>query len=248
MTIRRRFRNRTRRDRRKALLVTDPIGDALRADAIAYWKMDETSGTRVDATGNGHNATQTNNPSSVSGKISNAIQFDGDNMQYLSVADHADLRGDQDFTFAGWIRPLDAFGDQLPYGGLITKGSGSNEEYGLYISGQKFNASIYADPELTFVPALTFGILSIDTWYFVIVQLTASTKQLAISVNDGQFDTAIAPGTLPSTTGELLIGQNTFEVDYAWADVDELGRWNRILTSDERAYLYNAGTGRTLYP
>ena len=54
-------------------------------DPIAWWKMDESTGTTTaDASGNGHTGTLTNGPTRATGKIGNAVNFDGIN-DYISI-------------------------------------------------------------------------------------------------------------------------------------------------------------------
>ena len=62
----------------------------LPTNLIAYWKLDEASGTRNDSKGANH-LTDNNTVTQAVGKVGNAAQFTLANSEYLSIADNADL-------------------------------------------------------------------------------------------------------------------------------------------------------------
>lgn len=55
----------------------DPIGDGLRVDVVAYWKMDEANGTRIDSSPHGLNLSLdwVDDVPATTGKIGQAAQF-----------------------------------------------------------------------------------------------------------------------------------------------------------------------------
>jgi len=58
---------------------------ALTDNIVAYWKLDENTGTSAaDATGGGGTGTLTNSPTWVTGKINSGLQFGGTN-RYVSI-------------------------------------------------------------------------------------------------------------------------------------------------------------------
>jgi len=63
-------------------------------DLVAVWGMNETGSTadRVNLWNSGtHDLTPSNTPSSITGKLGNATDFDDASTEYLSVAHHADF-------------------------------------------------------------------------------------------------------------------------------------------------------------
>ena len=68
---------------------------------VAYWRLDESSGTRVDATGNGHDLTSVGTVGNTTGAITNAADFGGTGKQDLA-RDDAAFRSDQSFTASAW--------------------------------------------------------------------------------------------------------------------------------------------------
>jgi hypothetical protein len=77
---------RGRTDENSAWLVTGLVMSTLVNGLVSYWKLDEASGTRVDAVGTNH-LTPTNAPIGALGKIGNACDFEADSTQFLSHPD-----------------------------------------------------------------------------------------------------------------------------------------------------------------
>jgi hypothetical protein len=69
---------------------------------IARWKFDETEGTTAyDTSGNGNHGTLQNSPTWVSGKLNNAISFDGtgDSVEYSSLASTS-----KNVSLTAWVK------------------------------------------------------------------------------------------------------------------------------------------------
>jgi hypothetical protein len=75
---------------------------SLTINIVAYYKLDESTGTTCVDTVNGYSASDHGAVGSASGIISNAAVFNGAN--YLVAADTADLRFTGPFTVAGWFK------------------------------------------------------------------------------------------------------------------------------------------------
>ena len=54
---------------------------------VAYWRLDETSGSRLDSSGNGHTLTDNNTVTSGAGKVGTAAVFTRASSERLSRAD-----------------------------------------------------------------------------------------------------------------------------------------------------------------
>ena len=72
---------------------------------VGYWKFDEGTGTQaLDSSGNSNTGTLTNGPTWTSGKVGNAIQFDGSN-DYVNCGTGSKLNfGAGDFTLSSYIK------------------------------------------------------------------------------------------------------------------------------------------------
>ena len=76
---------------------------------IAHWKLDETSGTIIDSTGNGYNGTATGSPTyGVDGVEGTAIDFDGSN-DYFNLGTNINslhATGTNNFTTCVWFNTI----------------------------------------------------------------------------------------------------------------------------------------------
>src|SRR6185436_18024947 len=211
---------------------------------VAYWKMDEASGTRIDATGRGNDLADNNGVGQTTGKISNAAQFTVANNKYLSHPDNSDLStGDIDFTIAGWVY-LDNLGTVSFNPTIFAKWINTPEEYeyGLeynhtsqrlrfYISGNGTSA--------TTIDANGFGPIATGQWYFFVTWHDAVNNKVGISLNNVSDTIDYSGGGYNSSNPFVLGATNKGTSNYRDGRIDEVGFWKRLLTADERAALYN---------
>lgn len=222
----------------------DPSAASL-TNFVAYWKLDEASGTRNDQSANVQHLTDNNTVTSAAGKVGNAAVFVTANSEYLSRADSTTLStGNITFSFALWVRLTNKTALQS----YIQKWSGVQQEYilaysliadrlvfGVSNTGSNYNG----------VNADTLGSPSSGVWYFIYSCHNADTDLLKISVNNGAVDAAAFTLGVIDSSAEFRIGGGEGGIPFASEDVDEVGFWKRDLTTAELTYLYNSGAGRT---
>jgi hypothetical protein len=241
----------------------DPIGDALRADAVAYWKMDEENGTRQDSTANNRDLTETESVPGVTGKISDAANFTiaaGNGLKILNDTAFTSL-GTEPFTFAFWAK-IDDITENIDHT-LIYRTVQSpstridwyaffNPNVGNFIILDAYDLN---SEEYGFVISTTE--ISEGVWYFVLGYIDPVGELAGLRVNDvevteGFFSTPAAHGTYNdnclSVGAEINFTSTQSAVFQTRGDIDEVGFWPRLLSAEEKDYLYNSGTGRTLYP
>lgn len=222
----------------------DPIGDGLRTDAKAYYTLNSDGS---DATGRGNTASNVGTVTYVAGHIGNAAHFSSVDDAYLSAASSPDLKmTSTDFHIAFWVKLL-----AKPVGGcgIVTKGESTAFEYGTFYESLDEFGFVADGGDTVFADSL--GSPDVGTWYFLEVQWESSTSTPRISVNDAVFDdygssAALIPNNDPLIIGGQIDPLNTPNI--IDCDIQHIGIWHRFLTQDERDYLYNSGTGRTLYP
>ena len=229
---------------------------------MAYWKMEEASGTRADATGNGNDLdTPINTPAQVTGIIGKGIGFTASSSQLIKRADTANLSfGDVDFSIVTWIKVHTITGSNT-YPFFISKretgayeyniqfqdfaGGGTNKAFSFYVYGTSDGVT-GAD-----VIAATFGSIPLDTWCMVYCYHDHTANTLGISVNNGTVDTTSYSGGCNDGTSDFSVGALETSlgvyVQYVDGAMDEVGIWRRLLTTDEVTKLYNGGAGLT-YP
>jgi len=217
----------------------------LNNELVAYWKMDEASGTRSDSKSTNH-LTDNNTVTQAVGKVGYAGQYATANLEYLSIADNAALSmgAGVTMTIACWVY-LDS---KLSYMGLVSKWSAGDVEYLLDydVSVDRF---IFFTQKLDNsgsinVIANTFGSPSISTWYFIVCRYNGTA--INISVNNGTVDSAAFAFDIRDGTAALELGRLA-AANYYSGRIDEVGIWKRALTAAEITELYNSGSGKA-YP
>lgn len=224
------------------------------ANLAAYYPLDGNATDKAETTGN--TLTDTNTVTQAT-STPLAADFERDNSEYLEIADNATIStGDIDYTITLWFKL-----ESKPGGGgnmhIINKTSSdgtSAKEFTLaWLGGGTDRLHWWAaDGSASTVGAITantFGAPSLNTWYFVELWHSATDNQVGIRVNNGTADTTATSGAAGESTGPLRIGTQalspTTEPWSAYFDgaVDGMGFWKKLLTSGERASLYNSGKG-----
>ena len=207
----------------------------LLTDLVAYWTLDEASGTRADSVG-ANDLADTGGVEQATGTIGQAASFPSAT-KYLSIADNADLStGDVGFTVAGWVYPTNLSGAQAK---MIASKWNAAEEYTLYLTngGSTGNAVFHYG-----ATAVTGGAVSLDAWYFVVGWYDPDLDTVYVQVNNGTV--AETATTAPSDgSSSFMLGSLDGSVGQFFGRIDSVGVWKRMLTSDERMMLYNAGVG-----
>lgn len=216
-------------------------------DLVAYWRMEETSGTRYDSHGLNH-LTPIWSPGYDTGIQGNAVNFVSASGQFLYDIDNPaiSLGGDVSFTIGLWIKPhAIATNSRI----LCKWDTPSNDrEYHISHLGSKIEFAVRQVGDFTgfSVTADTFGTLSNDTWYFVLAYYDAATDTMGIGVNN-VFDTDTGPtGGVRDGTNQLVFGKDVGDAYPYDGLVDEAFIYkDRLLDADERTWMYNSGSGRT---
>lgn len=228
-------------------------GNTLTNGLVAYWKLEEASGTRADSEPTGTAQNMTANATSgtianTTGKQGNAILFSRANGEYLSHVDSTDLRVSGSFTIDFWVKPTTLPGAGAFYG-LVCKGNtfnGTTDEYDVYLDGSSGNVIAFAVGNGAAQGVAVTSALTAGTWYYVCAQYNAVAQTVAVSLNGGSFTPSSYTGGTHTTTGGFFIGTGQASNHRANAAMDEVGFWNRVLTSGEIAQRYAAGVGMTL--
>lgn len=217
----------------------------------AFWELEEASGTRVDAHG-ANDLTDNNTVGVAVGKVGNAADFELANSEYLSIADNASLSmGDIDFTLAGWVqlesKPASITTIIGKYTALLNQ-----REYRFIWFNTPDRFAFQVSPEgitTALVQADLFGAPSLATLYFIIAEHDATNNLLTISVNNGTpntnvHTTGVFNGSAQFNLGATLNTVGTL-VDFWDGLQDQMGIWKRLLSSNEKSFLYNNGNGRS---
>ena len=216
---------------------------------IAYWKFEESGGTRDDQKGP-QDLADHNTVTQAAGKKGNAAQFTRANVEYLSITDTAALStGDIDFTIACWVY-LDSKptpNDNMFVVGKSDDGDSNDTEYRLVLNPGADSLGWFVS-DGTNTTKITAVVSATGTWYFVVAWHDATANTIHIQVNNGTAASASHTTGSWNSTSPFTIGNYAGVPDgsNAWnGRIDEVGFWKRVLTAQERANLYNGGSGNT---
>ena len=213
---------------------------------IAYYKLDETSGTTVtDAVGS-YNLTNSGATINQSGKIGTSYLFG--NEKYLYRASTPAASTGDDLSINCWIK--NPTGSSVTarlislhtsnYQHYFTVGNGQFSFSGRdQANGSTLNTTWSAPPTWT-----------TNTWFMITFVFSHSGGDLTISsyINGSFHDSDIFASKSLLAWDGLRVGKLHVETSQDWTGVaDEIGIWNIALDSTAVTELYNSGNGLT-YP
>jgi len=240
-------------------------GDRQPPNPVLHWTFNNTLTDQVQGVTFTTDTGLT--PNYVSGKAGNCIQLGFDaSVRLLNSTDSAilDVFGaNNSFTMSYWTYTSSTqYGDPWPTTGGLDVGAVIGLEQGSlglstgthvfstpYPVPGRFRANRYYSTFLNDGPSEWHP--SFNTWYFVVLMYDGDTDLFSGYVNNGAI--TLDPSTIIST-GSLSAGNN-FELESrrgfwqlhyyygAMSYFDELRLYNTTLNEDERAYLWNGGSG-----
>lgn len=221
----------------------------LKEQLVAAWPLDEPSGTRRDRAGIGapNDLTDNNTVTGAAGPsiyIPLASQFTAANTEYLSLADNASISLTGSHTICAWVF-LDS---AVAFAQIAGKGrflDAATLEYAIGTSTGG-TAVRYGKSDGTTLVQLDHSIaVATGTWYFVMGWLDTDADTINIQVNNSTVSSAATTtGVQDSTNAFGIGGQAAAQVFNG--RIAGVGLWGRVLTAQERTWLYNGGSGRSL--
>ena len=204
---------------------------------VAYWKLDETSGTTAyDSVGDDH-GTLMNGPVWTEGKIGGALEFDGQN-DLINVGDQADLEL-QELTLSFWAQLDNPSGS---FQGGIAKGNVFGTVY--YIS---YRISFHLGTVRAGVTNTSdqyfgdLGSVSDNDWH--LYTMTVGNGDVTLYI-DGQFEFTVpytGPIDYTKVQNRFLIGAE-YDGDYSFdGKMDDIRVYNVALSYEEVNELYQYG-------
>ncbi len=207
---------------------------------VGHWKFDEGSGSQAfDSSGNGNTGTLTNGPAWTTGRIGQALLFDGvDDFVHFGSPSTFHINGD--LTIAAWVKTTNTTKNEMKIIGHVAGVINRNYDLSLttnadlYFShGNGTTASSYA----------TAGIsLADNQWHHVAFTADypngryyidgSNVKNITMLFNIVNTSTASfrAGGTNPAFPGTMLVGS-----------LDDFRIYNRALSPSEIQTIYNGG-------
>jgi len=220
---------------------------------VGWWKLDDGSSgtaptTAADSSGNGNNGTTQGSPTwTSSGKIGNALTFNGSN-QYISVPYASSLNISGSWSVSSWVKLA-----STPGSGNVAKiigrdDSSANANYyiaadnnALCTSGLAWKVG-FDDSGGTGHDVCYYTTITTGTWYFIAGTWDGTT--LTLYVNGVSAATG-TPGAVPTTNngGDLELGNEFSNTFYLNGTIDDARVYNRALSASEVWDLYLATGG-----
>tara|TARA_R110000850_G_C9996151_1_gene468194 strand:- start:21782 stop:23080 length:1299 start_codon:yes stop_codon:yes gene_type:complete len=216
-----------------------PTPVSLVTDLTNWWSLDESSGTRVDSHG-AFNLTDNNTVGSVTGKVSNAADFIPANSEFLSNAAFSNVWHQSDFTIALWIKLDDPTSIQY----AISQYTGAGAARHFYLTWNptlNYWNFVMRNSAGSSKQSVSVADIGDDTnWHFIVVTRVVDTIYVYVDGIDPPIPQDFS-GTEIGADVDLEIGKAL--TNYFDGKIDEVAIWERVLDADERAVLYNSGTG-----
>lgn len=227
--------------------------DSLGSKLKGYWKLDESTGSRVDSTYT-NDLAETNGVASTTGQVGTAADIERDNTEDLTINDNATLStGNIDFSFTAWVKAESTGGPGTMM--IVGKDDGTNREYmlGYHITVVNRLQFVVLNSGGSNVAATAddIGDITPGAWYFVVGWHDAAADTINIQVNGGTVNSTATGGLVPNdSTSKFQIGARERAADRSVWDglIDEVRFYKKVLTAAERADLYAQGNRGLDFP
>lgn len=214
---------------------------AITDDLVEWWSCDEYRGNLVGSVGN-YDCVDQNTVGATTGKLYNGRLFARASNEHFTLADNADVSlGNVPKTWAFWVKF-----NTLP-GNMDIFAKWSTNEYLIRYETTVQSIQFFFKDSLNANKSIAGNVvLTTGTWYFVVVWIDPDADTINVQI-DNQVSYATASHTLGSlnTTANLFIGSRDGATNSLDGVLDEVAIWTRVLTPEERTWLYNSGVGRS---
>lgn len=215
---------------------------------ISRWKFDTSTAIMLNDSYGSNNLTNSSAGWTSSGKIGGATDLNASSIAYLTITSNASLVAtNTDFCWAFWCQGVNGNPPFFPQ--IVWKSNGGNSiNYIVNFDNDTlaghFQMNV-GDGVANTVTAISTVACGTGTWHLVIAWFTIADKKCHISVdNETPIDSPALPGNIFAATNALSFGSNSsaFSTNCPVL-LDDCSFWKRVLTSNERSNLWNAGSG-----
>ncbi len=238
------------------LLLVTVIGanGQLTSGIAAYWKLDETSGSTVNDSYSSNDGTVTNATINQTGILGNGVSFDGSG-DYILCGNSSSLDiGTSDWSFSCWFKTTATLSSSSNLYTIFSNGSSTTAGIDIILRGgtpwngilvRLCDGSSYYDfkPESDISSTINNG-----AWHHLAVTIDRD-GDLVIYLDNSVVKTQSITSYWAKNfhhSFEHRIG--ILNYNYSFDGIlDEIGIWNKALTTSEVSQLYNSGNGLS-YP
>lgn len=222
------------------ILLSGVVSGALTEGLVTYYSFDETSGTNIldSALGINNGTIKNTNQLGFGGKLGTAMNLNGTNLNNMSVADSPDHNfTDKNFSIGFWINASSDSTNNVVFD--KTKGTSRIMRYSWNDTAAPNQHRFQFDNTTDANSIMDSGLVTPNLYQYVFITFNGTLSLY----EDGIFkNTTGYNGTLGSNNGEFLFQCQSTPCNIG-TTLDELGIWNRSLSSIEIASLFNGGIG-----
>ncbi len=226
---------------------------------VHYWNLGQTPPTFTDSVGGLNLTLQGGTATSVAGKNGNAVRFNGGAGTNNCITSSTFTLGQttNGVTWTGWVRRSATPTATATWcSSTVSATSGWNFQFNS--SGRPLGNVFIGTNTNLILPAMAGGpSIGNDAWHLVIITFNEHhDKVLRIRIPSLGYLMESSPGTsefldispgVGVSYGARAPGSSLWWNTGQSAYIDECAIWDRSLTVDERAFLYNGRAGR-FYP
>jgi len=235
------------------------VQNSLTNNLIAYWNLNEPSGTRFDSFGTSNLLQPVGDESFSTGIRGNALYLPSEGGSGagtgLFVNGNASLSASEteSFTLSCWVYLEDTANANTKQILYKTSANSTNIEYRLSeqaSSGVRrfvFHVTTGGGAGVTnSIYAQSIGAPVANTWYNIVAWHSNATH-IGISVNLSVNTLSIGSGMIVGSGGQFIVGNSTTasNTNTYPVRIDETSFWKRGLSLTERQQLYAGGSGNT---
>jgi hypothetical protein len=206
---------------------------------VGHWRFDASTGTLAADSAGSNDGTLVNMDSSdwVSGKIRNALDFDGSD-DYVNAGNSSSVGLTDNFTYAAWVKTeldshVHSLYDKDSIGGDTSNTAQIKIWSSNYLILHKNNGATTG----------TLNTIPQNTWTHIAVTYASGTSKFYINGDLDNTDNTVT-GTFTATTYDMYIGRRGNDTAENFnGQIDDVRIYNRVLSDGEIAELYNGGTG-----
>ncbi len=195
---------------------------------VAYWPLDEGTGTNAEDVSSGYNGTITD-ASWVAGKFDTALSFDGAG-DYVNIGDVEALDGNAGFTDSAWFKFNS--GDNMVIFYKQENSDGWDGHACYVLNDDTVDCRLYGNSNnlRLITPTLTENV-----WYHIAFTYDGSSESKVYLNGVENVTNSTAPGDITNAISFIIGAGNSL---YFNGTIDEVAIWNRDLSAAEVQAVY----------
>jgi hypothetical protein len=217
--------------------IEDKTIDAQLGYPVAHYRLDEDA---VDYTGNGYNGTWSGTEAYATSNFGNAASFNGTNA-YVSLGTSNQFQTDT-LSVSVWVKYSTISSN--PIISCYNGGSYAVGDFSMYYNDgtNELRLGIWDGTGYTY--AASSVTMTAGNWYHIVYTKSNSVGSDKVYINNTLYSGSIidgssSGGTMLSGSDPLYLANHVAQVDYTHIDIDQVRIYDRALTTDEVAILYN---------